>query len=50
MPPTATLEDIKAHQQKIEKSKITPDNLPRVHAAMLNQRFSRFTHTVNGGF
>ncbi len=28
MPPTATLEDIKAHQQKIEKGKITPDNLP----------------------
>ena len=28
MPPTATLEDIKAHQQKIEKGKITPHNLP----------------------
>ena len=28
MPPTATLEDIKAHQQRIEKNKITPDNLP----------------------
>ncbi len=28
MPPIATLEDIKAHQQKIEKGKITPDNLP----------------------
>ena len=28
MPPTATLEDIKAHQQKIEKGKITSDNLP----------------------
>jgi len=28
MPPTATLEDIKAHQQRIEKGKITPDNLP----------------------
>jgi transposase-like protein len=28
MPPTATLEDIKAHQQKVEKDKITPDNLP----------------------
>jgi hypothetical protein len=27
MPPTATLEDIKAHQRKIEKDKITPDNL-----------------------
>jgi len=28
MPPTATLEDIKAHQLKVEKGKITPDNLP----------------------
>jgi hypothetical protein len=28
MPPTATLEDIKAHQLKVEKDKITPDNLP----------------------
>ena len=28
MPPTATLEDIKAHQEKVEKDKITPDNLP----------------------
>jgi len=28
MPPTATLADIKAHQQRVEKNKITPDNLP----------------------
>jgi hypothetical protein len=28
MPPTATLEDIKAYQQKAEKNKITPHNLP----------------------
>ena len=28
MPPTATLEDIKAYQEKVEKDKITPDNLP----------------------
>jgi len=28
MPPTATLEAIKAHQQKVEKNKITPANLP----------------------
>jgi hypothetical protein len=28
MPPTATFEDIKAHQQRVEKDKITPDNLP----------------------
>ena len=28
MPPTATLEDIKAHQEKVEKDKVTPANLP----------------------
>ena len=28
MPPTATLQDIKAYQQKVEKDKITPHNLP----------------------
>jgi len=28
MPPTATLEDIKAHQRKVEKDNFTPDNLP----------------------
>jgi len=28
MQPTATLEDIKAYQQKVEKNKITPHNLP----------------------
>jgi hypothetical protein len=28
MPPTATIEDIKAHQERVEKDKITPDNLP----------------------
>jgi hypothetical protein len=28
MPPTATLEDIKAHQERVEKDKISPDNLP----------------------
>jgi hypothetical protein len=28
MPPTATLEDIKAYQQKVEKGKITSHNLP----------------------
>jgi hypothetical protein len=28
MPPTATLEQIKAHQDRVEKDKITPDNLP----------------------
>jgi len=28
MPLTATLENIKAHQRRVEKDKITPDNLP----------------------
>jgi len=28
MPPTATLEDIKAYQQKVEKDNIAPHNLP----------------------
>jgi len=28
MPPTATLEAIKAHQERVEKNKISPDNLP----------------------
>jgi hypothetical protein len=28
MPPTATLEDIKAYQDKVEKDKISPHNLP----------------------
>jgi len=28
MPPTATLEDIRAYQEKVEKDKITPHNLP----------------------
>ena len=28
MPPTATIEDIKAHQERVEKDKITPDSLP----------------------
>ncbi len=28
MQPTATLEDIKAYQEKIQKDKITPHNLP----------------------
>ncbi len=28
MPPTATLEEIKAHQQRVEKGEITPENLP----------------------
>ncbi len=28
MPPTATLADIKAHQHRVEKNKITPNSLP----------------------
>ncbi len=39
MPPTATLEDIKAHQQKIEKNKITPDNLPPCPRCRVESKF-----------
>ena len=28
MPPTATLDDIKTYQEKVEKDKVTPHNLP----------------------
>ncbi len=39
MPPTATLEDIKAHQQKVEKDKITPDNLPPCPCCSVESEF-----------
>ena len=39
MPPTATLEDIKAHQQRVEKNKITPDNLPPCPRCSLESAF-----------
>jgi hypothetical protein len=39
MPPTATLEDIKAHQQRVEKNKITPDNLPRCPRCRVESAF-----------
>ena len=39
MPPTATLEDIKAHQQRVEKNKITPDNLPPCPRCRLESAF-----------
>jgi len=39
MPPTATLEDIKAHQQKVEKDKITSDNLPPCHRCRVESVF-----------
>ena len=50
MPPTATLEDIKAYQQKVEKDKITPHNLPPCPRCSVESSFSRFTPTVNAGF
>jgi len=38
-PPTATLEAIKAYQQKIEKNKITPDTLPRCPRCNLESQY-----------
>jgi hypothetical protein len=39
MPPTATLEDIKAYQQKVEKDKITPHNLPPCSRCSVESEF-----------
>jgi hypothetical protein len=39
MPPTATLEDIKAHQRKVEKDKFTPDNLPACPRCSVESEF-----------
>jgi len=39
MPPTATLEDIKAHQRKVQKDKITPDNLPACPRCSVESEF-----------
>jgi hypothetical protein len=39
MPPTATLEAIKAHQRKVEKDKITPDNLPSCPRCSVESQF-----------
>jgi hypothetical protein len=39
MPPTATLEAIKAHQRKVEKDKITPDNLPPCPRCSVESQF-----------
>ena len=39
MPPTATLEDIKAYQQKVEKDKITPHNLPSCSRCSVDSSF-----------
>jgi hypothetical protein len=39
MPPTATLEDIKAYQEKVEKDKITPHNLPPCPRCRLDSSF-----------
>ena len=41
MPPTATLEDIKAYQQKVEKDKITPHNLPPCARCSVDSSFFR---------
>jgi hypothetical protein len=39
MPQTATLEDIKAHQERVEKDKITPDNLPPCSRCSVESEF-----------
>jgi len=39
MPPTATLQDIKAHQRKVQKDKITPDNLPACPRCSVESEF-----------
>ena len=39
MPLTATLEDIKAYQQKVEKDKITPHNLPSCPRCSVDSSF-----------
>ena len=39
MPPTATIEVIKAHQLKVEKDKITPDNLPPCSRCSVDSNF-----------
>ncbi len=39
MPPTATIEAIKAHQLKVEKDKITPDNLPPCSRCRVDSNF-----------
>ena len=39
MPPTATLEDIKAHQRKVEKDKIAPDSLPPCPRCSVESQF-----------
>ena len=50
MPPTATIEVIKAHQLKVEKDKIPPENLPPCPRCSVESDFSRFMHTVNAAF
>ncbi len=39
MPPTATLEDIKAYQQKVQKDKIIPHNLPPCPRCSVDSNF-----------
>jgi hypothetical protein len=39
MPPTATLQDIKAYQEKVEKDKITAHNLPPCSRCSLDSSF-----------
>jgi hypothetical protein len=46
MPPTATLEDIKAYQDKVEKDKITPHHLPPCSRCRVDSRFFKILATL----
>jgi transposase-like protein len=39
MPPTATLDDIKAYQNKVEKNQIIPDDLPSCPRCQVSSSF-----------
>ena len=39
LPPIATIEAIKAHQLKVEKDKITPDNFPPYRRSSVDSNF-----------
>ena len=50
MPPTATYEDIKAYQAKVEKNKITPHSCPLAPVVKSNRVFLKSMPTVSAGF
>jgi hypothetical protein len=50
MPPTATLDDIKAYQDKVEKNQITPDNYLYAPVAKLTHLYLSFMLSGKGVF